>query len=332
MKAAQVMRYSKDNIKLKLNNVAKPAPKANQVLIKVTAAGVNPVDNMITRGEVRLITPYKLPLTAGNEVVGRVVELGENVSEFKEGERVFSRLPLESIGAFADYVAVDQAALAKVPEYLTDEQAVAIPLTALTVMQAFELMDVKPKKTIYISGGTGSVGAMAIPLAKAKGLKVITNGNAINKQRVLELGADQFIDYKTEDYTKIVHDVDYVLDTVGGKETEKQMQLLKKGGALVSLRGVPNKEFAKSMSLPLWKQWVFGIVGRKMDKLAKDHGVSYHFIYVKSNGAQLKEATTILADKNVVPALDKVYPFSEVNDALSKVANGRSRGKTVLKF
>ena len=174
MKAAQIVSYNKNNIALTVTDVPAPRPGAQQVLVKISTAGVNPLDNMISRGEVKLITPYALPQIAGNEIVGRVEALGEGVTSFKVGERVFARLPLHSIGAFAECVAVDAAALARVPEYLSDEEAAGVPLTALTVMQAFDLMGAQPGKTIFISGGTGGVGAMAIPLAKAKGLTVIT--------------------------------------------------------------------------------------------------------------------------------------------------------------
>lgn len=330
MRVAQVTKYNKNNITLKINEVSIPKIKSNQVLVKVIAAGVNPLDNMITRGEVKLITPYKLPLIAGNEVVGIIEEVGVSVTKFKKGNRVFSRLPLDSIGAFAEYVAIEVGSLALVPEYLDDEEAATIPLTSLTIIQALELMKIEEGKTIFISGGTGGVGAMAIPIAKAKGLKVITNGNGINKERVLSLGAEQFIDYKTEDYTKVLSDIDYVLDTLGGKETEKQMSIMKKGGKLVSLKGMPNGAFAKRMKLPKWKQWLFSLAGRSFDKMAQKYGVSYDFIFVESNGKQLEEVAQIFDKLKIKPSIDTVYAFEEVNEALDKVANGRSKGKTVL--
>ena len=332
MKAALHTKHDKKNINLTITEIAKPIITDNQVLVKVTAAGVNPLDNMISRGEVKMIVPYKLPQTAGNEVVGVVEELGSRVSNFKLGDRVFARLPLDHIGAFAEYVDVDSEALAKVPEYLTDIEAAAVPLTALTIMQALELMGAQAGKTIFISGGTGGVGGMAIPIAKAKGLKVITNGAVANAERVLNLGADRFIDYKTEDYTKTVSDVDYVLDTLGGAETEKQMSIMKKSGHLVSLRAMPNGAFAKRMNLPKWKQILLGLAGRKFDKMAEKYGVHYHFIFVESNGAQLQEVADIFSKLEIKPSIDTVYSFDEVNAALDKVANGRSRGKTVLSF
>ena len=330
MKAAQIEKYDKNNIKVNIVKKEKPTITKNELLIKVVAAGVNPVDNMISRGEVRMIVPYKLPIISGNEFVGIVEKMGEQVSKFNIGDRVFARMPLNKIGTFSEYISVEEEALAKVPEYLTSIEAVAIPLTALTIMQALELMGIEKGKTIFISGGTGSVGAMAIPIAKAKGLTVITNGSVESRDRVLALGAEKFIDYMTEDYTKILKNIDYVLDTLGGKETEKQMSILKKGGKLVSLRAMPNGSFAKRMNLPKWKQILLTIAGSKFDKMAAKYGVTYDFIYVESNGKQLQEVAEIFEKLRIKPSIDTVFSFDRINDALYKVANGRSKGKTVI--
>lgn len=330
MRAAQVEQYNKNNISVKMVSLDIPVIGERDVLVRVSAAGVNPLDNMISRGEVKMIVPYKLPTVAGNEFVGVVEKVGANVSKFKVNDRVFARLPLDKIGAFAEYVAVNENAIAKVPNYLSDVEAAAVPLTALTIMQVLELMKAEKGKTIFISGGTGSVGAMAIPIAKAKGLEVITNGSAENKDRVLELGASRFIDYKTEDYSKSLSNIDYVLDTLGGNETEKQMQILKKGGKMVSLRAMPNGAFAKRMRLPMWKQIILGFAGSKFDKLAGKYGISYDFIFVESSGKQLQEVADLFEKLKIKPSIDTVYTLEEVNSALDKVANGRSKGKTVI--
>lgn len=332
MKAAQHTTYNKNKIRLTFADIAQPEITPTQVLVKVSAAGVNPLDNMISRGEVKMIVPYKLPQTAGNEVVGVVEQMGSQVRGFKIGDRVFGRLPLDHIGAFAEYVAVEALALAKVPVYLTDVEAAAVPLTALTIMQSLDLLGAEAGKTIFISGGTGGVGGMAIPIAKAKGLTVITNGSVQHRDRVLALGADRFIDYNTEDYSQTLSQVDYVLDTLGGAETEKQMRIMKKGGHLVSLRAMPNGAFAKRMNLPRWKQVLLGLAGRKFDKMAEKYGVHYDFIFVESNGHQLQEVADLFSQLQIKPSIDTVFAFEDVNKALDKVANGRSRGKTVLDF
>ena len=332
MKAALVSQYNKNNINLEMTEIPIPQIGPDDVLIKARAAGINPLDNMISRGEVKIIVPYKLPQIAGNEFVGIVEKVGSQVTGFQAGDRVFARLPLDRIGAFAEYLAVDYHALALVPDYLTDIEAAGVPLTSLTIMQSLELMEAKEGKTLFISGGTGSLGAMAIPLAKTKGLIVVTNGSIGNKERVLKLGVDRFIDYKTEDYSQTLSQVDYVLDTLGGSEIEKQFSIMKEGGQLVSLRAMPNGSFAKRMKLPKWKQIAMGLAGRKFDKLAKKYGVGYHFVFVEANGRQLQEVADIFSELQIKPSIDRVYKFADVNQALDKVANGHSKGKTVLTF
>ena len=269
----------------------------DEVLVKVKYAGVNPLDNMIVREEVKLITPYKYPLVMGNEFSGVIEKTGSKVSDFSEGDRVYARMPLDKIGAFAEYLAINNGAIAKIPDYLTFEEAACVPLTALTAMQSFELMNPKADESIFISGGTGSLGAMAIPIAKSMGLKVITSGSARNRERVTELGVDEFFDYRTQDYSEILADVDYVLDTLGEKELEKEFKILKTGGILVSLKGLPNREFAERMGLSFVKKGLFKVAGMKYDKMASKKNQKYYFLFVESNGRQLEEVSGIFAEK-----------------------------------
>ena len=330
MKVVQIDNYSKTIDSVKIREINIPEIKPDEVLVRVKSVGINPVDNMITRGEVKLITPYSFPLSIGNELAGVIEKTGEKVTEFKEGDRVFSRLPTNKIGAFAEYVAINKKDLAKIPEYLSFNEAAAIPLTALTAYQALDILQVKSGETLFISGGSGGFGAMAVPLAKTRGIKVITNGSLENKERVLALGAELFLDYKTEDYAQLLHDVDGVIDTIGGKETEKQFSILKQGGKLVSLKGMPNGRFAKKMGLPLWKQWIFGFAGRSFDNMAKKRNQEYHFIFVQSSGEQLSEIAKVLEENQIRPSIDSIYSFEDIAKALVKVDKGSSRGKTIV--
>ena len=332
MKVVQIDNYSKTIDSVKIREINIPEIKPDEVLVRVKSVGINPVDNMITRGEVKLITPYSFPLSIGNELAGVIEKTGEKVTEFKEGDRVFSRLPTNKIGAFAEYVAINKKDLAKIPEYLSFNEAAAIPLTALTAYQALDILQLKSGKTLFISGGSGGFGAMAVPLAKARGIKVITNGSLENKERVLALGAEQFLDYKTEDYAQLLHDVDGVIDTIGGKDTEKQFSILKQGGKLVSLKGMPNGRFAKKMGLPLWKQWIFGFAGRSFDNMAKKRNQEYHFIFVQSSGEQLSEIAKVLEENQIRPSIDSIYSFEDIAKALVKVDKGSSRGKTIVEI
>lgn len=231
MKAAILTRYDKNATDLEVREIPTPAPASDEVLVKIHTAAVNPLDNMMMRGEVKLITPYALPLVMGNEFSGVVEKVGANVTGFAVSDRVYGRMPLGKIGAFAEFAAVDAGALAHVPDYLSLEEAATVPLTALTAMQSFDLMDAKPGQTVFISGGTGSLGAMAIPVAKSLGLTVATNGNGENEERVRALGADIFIDYKKQSYADVLSEVDLVLDTLGDRELPTEFKILKEGAA-----------------------------------------------------------------------------------------------------
>lgn len=332
MKAAVLEKYNKNDISLTVKEVPMPHIADEEVLVKIKTAGVNPVDNMITRGEVKLIVPYKTPLIMGNEFAGVVEKVGKAVTKFKAGERVYGRMPLESIGAFAEYIAVRESALAVIPDSLTFEQAACVPLTALTAKQAFDLMKVKAGERIFISGGTGSLGAMAIPLAKALGLYVITNGNGASEARVKALGADEFIDYKKSDYANVVHNVDYVIDSLGERELPKMFSVLKPGGTLVSLKAVPNGEFAKRMGLSKFKQFLFGIAGKKYDKMAADRNQKYYFVFVHEDGIGLETVGKLFADYPIDVSVDGVYTLDAINEALQKVDTGKSKGKTIIKI
>ncbi|MBP3885770.1 MAG: NADP-dependent oxidoreductase [Olsenella sp.] len=332
MRAAILDAYDKNGRELAVRDAPIPDPGPGEALVRVATAGVNPLDNMIVRGEVRLIVPYRTPLVMGNELVGTVERLGAGTRGLSVGDRVFGRMPLAKIGAFAEYAAVSASALAKVPDYLSDEEAACVPLTALTALQSFELMGLHPGETVFISGGTGSLGAMAIPVAKGLGLTVITNGNGASEERVRALGADRFIDYKKESYAEVLADVDGVLDTLGEQELPAQFSILKRGGTLVSLRGLPNGDFARRSGMSLVKRAMFGLAGRKFDKMAERRGQTYRFVFVHEDGAGLERVVGLFGERRIEASVDGVFDLADVNAAMAKVAAGGSKGKTVLRI
>ena len=333
MKAAVLDRYDIHGRALVVKDVPKPVPANHEVLVKIKAAAVNPLDNMIIRGEVKLIVPYETPLIMGNEFAGVVESVGVDVSEFKAGNRVYGRMPLKKIGAFAEYAVIDQNAIALIPEYLSYEEAATVPLTALTAMQAFEVMHAQRGETIFISGGTGSVGSMAIPIANSMGLHVITSGSADNMERVKNLGAERFIDYRSEDYAEVISEVDLVLDTLGEKEIPKEFGILRKGGRLVSLRGLPNGRFAVRSGMSGIKRILFGIAGRKYDRMAAKKNQVYDFLFVHEDGHQLARIGQIFDEEHKLEtSVDAVYTLDEINEALEKVRTGRSKGKTIIRI
>ena len=331
MKAVQIKHYSK-NIDTILTDIPKPQISNSEVLIQVKAAAVNPLELLILTGSVKLLQNYPMPLTLGNECSGIVEQVGSKVSGFQKGDRVYTRLPLNKIGAFAEYVAVDQNAIAKMPQGYDFNTAAAIPLTGLTAYQAIvEELEAKPGQTLLIPGGSGSFGQMAVPIAKALGLRVIVTGNTRAKEQFLAMGVDRYLDYKTENYWEVLSDVDHVIDTLGPDEFDRELAVLKKGGRLVSLRTGPNKAFAERKQISGLRKQMFTLAGSKYDKAAKKQGKEYRFVFVRSDGAQLQKITEIVEKQQIKPSVDsRIFSLDQANEALQLVAKGPLNGKVVI--
>lgn len=333
MKAVQIKKYSKD-INCVLTDIPVPEISDSEVLIKVKAASVNPLELLILKGSVKLIQDYPMPLTLGNECSGVVERVGANVMDLKKGDRVYTRLPLKKIGAFAEYVAVDYREIAKMPEGYEFTVAAAIPLTGLTAYQGItEELEAKAGKTLLIPGGSGSFGQLAVPIAKELGLNVIVTGNERAQEQFLSMGVDRYIDYKKENYWEILSEIDYVIDTLGAGEFDHELSVLKKGGRLLSLRTGPNKIFAERNHFSGFKKILFTLAGSKFDKAAKKQGKEYRFIFVRSDGEQLKKITEIVEKNNIVPTIDPhLFSLEQTSDALKFVAQGPINGKVIIQM
>ena len=333
MKAAQILRYSKD-IQITVNDIPVPEIGDEDILIRVKAAAVNPVDILNLTGAVRLIQDYKMPLTLGNECAGVVEKIGKSVTRFQPGDRVYSRLPISSLGAFAEYAAIPENAAARMPEGLDFVTAAAIPLTGLTAYQALtEELCAKPGQTLFIPGGSGSFGQMAVPIAKALGLRVIVSGNARARDAILAVGADRYIVYTEENDWQTLSGVDYIIDTLGDTEFDRELSVLKENGILLSLRGMPNGTFAQKNGLPLIKRLLFTLAGAKYDRKARGQGKAYRFLFVRADGAQLKKITRIVEAEHIIPQIDPhEFDLSRISDALALVSGGHINGKVMVRF
>ena len=331
MKAVQINHYS-NHVGTMLCDIPTPEISEREILLKVTAAAVNPLELLILTGSVKLIQDYSMPLTLGNECSGIVLKTGRGVTDFKEGDAVYTRLPSKKIGAFAEYVAVDSAAVALIPANYDLVTAAAIPLTGLTAYQGItEELQARPGETVLITGGSGSFGQMAVPIAKALGLHVIVSGNEKACAYITELGADQYIDYRRSNYWEHLSGIDYVIDTLGANEFEHELSVLKQGGRILSLKTGPNKEFAVRNQFPLWKRQLFSIAGAKYDKRAQEEGKSYRFMFVRADGAQLRKITKIAEENHIVPIIDAhKFSLEQADDALKQVASGHTDGKVML--
>src|SRR2546426_436821 len=237
MKAFVVERYGK-NDSIRFVEMPEPELRDADVLVRVHAAGVNVLDSKIRAGEFKLILPYRLPLILGNDVAGVVVRVGSNVRRFKLGDEVYARPHKDRIGAFAEFISMNEDDVALKPKELTMEEAASIPLVGLTAWQALiERANLKKGQKVLIHAGSGGVGTLAIQLAKHVGATVATTTSTANINLVKSLGADVVVDYKNEDFADVLRDYDVVLNSLDKVTLEKSLRVLKPGGQLISISG-----------------------------------------------------------------------------------------------
>jgi NADPH:quinone reductase-like Zn-dependent oxidoreductase len=326
MKALQIIKYGEIKDSLAFNDVSKPTVQANDVLIEVKAAAINPIDKSIILGHLEGMLPIPIPSTSAYDVSGVVIEKGDEVSNFEIGDLVYSRVPQEQMGTLAEFVAVTSDAISKKPVNISFEEAASLPLAGLTALQSLEQAGIKENDKVLIHAGSGGVGSFAIQYAKAKGAYVYTTTSTTNVSWVKELGADRVIDYKTENYKSIAKDVDIVFDTLGQDYSLESFEVVKQGGIVVSVVGPLDEASAKMFGMPDYK------LPKELAKASSDKEAVYKFIFMHPNGAHLNEIKSMIEDENIKPILDKVYPFSESIEAFEHLATGRAKGKIVVKI
>ena len=324
-------RYGKDE-RLRLGDVPEPELGDHDLLVRVHAASVNPLDSKIRDGEFKLILPYRLPLIMGNDVAGVVVRVGAKVQCFKTGDEVYARPDKDRIGTFAELIAIDEADVALKPGNLSMEEAASVPLVALTAWQALvEIAGVKKGQKILIHAGSGGVGTMAIQLAKHLGATVATTTSAANIDMAKRLGADIVVDYRKDDFEQRLAGYDVVLNSLGKDTLEKSVSVLKPGGKLISISGPPDPDFAKANGLGQVLQQGMRLLSLGIRSKAKRHGVSYSFLFMRASGEQLRQITALIEAGDIRPVIDRVFPFEQTNEALAYSETGRAKGKIVIK-
>lgn len=326
MKALQIVKYGEIKESLVFNEVRKPSIQANDVLIEVKAAAINPIDKLVVLGYLQEMLPIPLPSTSAYDVSGIVVEKGNEVSNFEIGDLVYSRVPQEQMGTLAEFVAVNSVAVSKKPGNISFEEAASIPLAGLTALQSLENAGIKENDKVLIHAGSGGVGSLAIQFAKSKGAYVYTTTSTTNVDWVKDLGADRVIDYKKEDYKSIAKDLDIVFDTLGNNYTTEAFQVIKKGGTVVTIIGAMDEETAKMFGIQDYK------LPEDLAKAISDKNATYKYIFMHPNGEQLGEIKSLVEDEKIKPVIDKVYPFSESIEAFTHLASGRAKGKIVIKI
>lgn len=332
MKAFVVNKYGKEE-KLHLTDVVEPSVKENEVLVQIHASAINVLDTLIRNGDFKIFLPYKTPFVNGHDMAGIIIEVGAKVTKFKVGDEVYARPSDYRIGTFAEYIAVNENDLALKPKNLSMEEASSIPLVGLTSWQALvEISKLKKGQKVFIQAGSGGVGTFAIQLAKHIGAFVATTTSSTNMELVKSLGADLVIDYKKEDFATILKEYDVVLHSNKDvKVLENSLKILKQGGTLVSLTGPPTAEFAKQIGLGWHLQMLTNLLSMSVRRKAKKLNVNFKFLFMRADGKQLNEITSLIEAGKIHPVIDKIFPFEQTNEAISYVETGRAKGKVVVK-
>lgn len=332
MKALTFKRYGKSP-DIGFSDIDRPTLQPDELLVQVHAAGLNPIDNMVPVGTFKPVLHFKLPAILGSDLAGVVIEVGSRVTRFKPGDEVFASLFDLGKGSLAEFAAVPESAAALKPPKLDFVQAASIPMVALTSWQVLkERVNLRGGQKVFIPAGSGGIGTFAIQLAHQLGAKVGTTVSTGNVELVRGLGADEIVDYKKQEFEKVLRGYDVVLGTVRGDALEKSLDILKPGSRIVSLIGPLDAAFAEAKQLNFLLKFVFGLMSRKIMKLASKKSVDYGFHFVRPDGRQLAEIGELLQAERIRPVIDKVFPFEQAKEALDYLALGRAKGKVVVQI
>lgn len=331
MRAMVIERYGK--VPMSLAEMPIPEIGEYEVLAEIYAASFNPVDFKIRDGKVKLLVKYKMPLILGNDFSGVVAKVGAKVTRFKVGDEIYARPRKSKIGTFAEYIAIHEDDIALKPKNLSFEEAASIPLVGLTSYQALkDILQLQKGQKILIQAGAGGVGTFAIQLAKLMGATVATTASVAGANLVKSLGADEIINYKTEKFEEILKNYDAVFDTLGDEILEKSFEVIKSGGKIVSVSGLPNARFGKEYGSGFFKTLLFTAASHKLSALEKKHNVQYTFLFMKPSGEQLRIIANFIETGKIKPIIDRVFPFDEAQKAMEYAESGRAKGKIILKI
>jgi len=314
MKAIIIRTFGGPEV-MEIAEVPTPEPQAGEVQIKVTYAGVNPVDWKIREGKLKERLPHEFPIILGWDVAGVISKVGANVSPQRIGEEVFAyaRKPIVQWGTYAEYICLDAQYVVRKPKALSLQQAASIPLAGLTAWQSLiEFAKIKPHDKVLIHAGAGGVGSMAIQFAKYCRAHVITTARSANHEYVRSLGADIAIDYTKVNFATKIKElfpqgVDVVFDTLGGKTLEASYPIVKRGGRLVS-------------------------IAQPLDaSLGEKFGIITGYVFVRPDGIHLKTIADLINSSKVSPPKIEEYPLERSAKALETVKEGHTQGKIVLR-
>jgi len=332
MRRLEIHAYGPLRSAVRYADAPMPAVGAQDLLVRVQAAAINPIDYKIAHGDLRRVQALELPGAFGYDACGRVEAVGSAVTRYQPGDAVYLRAPRERMGSFAEFMAVDARHAAPQPASLSALEAASIPLVALTTVQGLvDRAHAQAGQSILIHAGSGGLGSFAVQYAKhVLGLTVTTTTSSKNVDWVRALGADVVLAYDREDYAALPARYDIVFDTLGGKTTADSFGVLKHGGTVVSVAGPPDQDFARQVGAGPLVAAVMWCMGLGMRQRARTIGGRYFRFLTDPGGAQLEAVTRALEAGQVKPVIDRVFPFDQAIEALEYAAAGRAKGKVMI--
>ncbi len=316
---------------VRLADMPDPVAAPGEIAIDIHAASLNPIDYKLVHGDLKRVSKYTLPRPIGFDASGIVASVGAGASKFKPGDAVYVRASRDTIGTFAERIALPEKLVALKPGNISHAEAASLPLVGLTTVQMFARAGARSGLRILIHAGSGGVGTFAVQYARHFGLHVTSTTSSKNADFVASLGADRVIAYDRKNYLEPGCNYDIVYDTLGGAFTVDAFKVVKRGGVVISLSGPPDRDFARRERAG----WMVGIVvwlmGRKVYAASAAAGARYEWSFTESNGDQLRDIAALVESGAIKPVIDREFAFEQLPAALSYLETGRARGKVVLR-
>src|SRR6476646_5198426 len=331
MRAFILTGYGGVSDNVRLMEIPDPVAGPGEVLIEIHAAGLNPIDFKIVRGDLKRISSYKLPRPIGFDASGIVKSAGAGATRFRPGDAVYVRASRDTIGTFAEQIALPEKFAALAPTTISHAEAASLPLVGLTTLQGFAQAGARGGQRILIHAGSGGIGTFAVQYARYLGLHVTTTTSSKNVDFVKSLGADRVIAYDRENYLEQNGDYDIVYDTLGGAFTVDAFKVVKRGGAVISLSRPQDRDFARREKAGWVVRVAVWLMGRKVYAASAKAGAAYCWFFTEANGDQLHDIATLVDSGAIKPVIDREFAFEQLPAALSYLEGGRARGKVVLK-
>lgn len=331
MKSLCITRYG-FNIResLKFLEIPLGTMGPDDVLIKIKSASINPVDYKIVYGMALIFHIPKRPFPIGFDLSGIVIKTGENVQRFNIGDEIYSKVSWNQMGTIASKAIVKAEMISFKPKNISFSEAAGIPLVGCTVIDSFKLANIKKGSRILIHAGSGGIGTFAIQYAKYLGAYVITTTSTHNVELVKQLGADEVIDYTKNDYRKLVQQTDIVYDTLGGKYTRQALQVVKKGGKIISIAGHHDDKTLKKLGVHPFFRFLFLVKGSLLMQKMRRRRVFYKHVWTYPSGKKLEFIRNLIEKGHIAPVVDKEFAFEEAIEAFEYLQTKRAKGKVII--